>query len=70
MEYHHKIGNEPACMGKFLAKFEDFGFDYNIATGFKKLNQFQDINIHFYKNGISKTGSIDNDARTNFETTV
>lgn len=49
MEYHHKIGNEPARMGPFLTKFENAGFDYNIATGFKREGQFQDVNIRFYK---------------------
>jgi hypothetical protein len=32
-----------------------------MATGFKRLNQFQDINIHFYKNGINKHDFVGND---------
>jgi FkbM family methyltransferase len=49
IEYHHLIENEVSNFGYFLSRFEENGFDYNIATGIQQLRSFQDIYVCCYK---------------------
>ena len=51
VEYHHNIeGNSQ--FASFLSHFEQAGFDYNLKTNYNKLDDFQDIVIHFYKKNL------------------
>lgn len=49
IEYHHKINGERSQFASFLNILEQNGFEYNIATNFLELKEFQDILIHAYK---------------------
>ena len=49
LEYHHMMSkSDKPDLSQFLYPFEEAGFSYSIKTKFKKLNEFQDIFIHFY----------------------
>lgn len=52
IEYHHKIENKKAALGKFLLALEEEGFEYQLDTSYKPLNcteVFQDILIYCFK---------------------
>lgn len=60
IEYHHKIGNAPSRLSRFLSKLEDHGYEYQIgAVGCDPItlqDVCQDITIGAYRRGdVSKT---------------
>ena len=60
IEYHHKIGNAPSRLSRFLSTLEDNGYEYQIgAVGCDPItlqNVYQDITIGAYRRGdVSKT---------------
>jgi FkbM family methyltransferase len=50
VEYHHNINDSPSSLSSILAKFELCGYNYVIKANYSKINSFQDILIHFYRN--------------------
>lgn len=53
IEYHHNIQSK-SQLSSFLEHFEKAGFDYNLKTNYTKVDDFQDIVIHFYKKDLLK----------------
>lgn len=52
IEYHHKIGNQPSRMAKFLAQLEETGFEYQISghcVPITTQNKLQTIMIGAYR---------------------
>jgi FkbM family methyltransferase len=52
IEYHHKFGNQPSCLARFLMLLEEEGFEYQISGGCNPIarqNVFQDILIGAYR---------------------
>jgi FkbM family methyltransferase len=51
IEYHHRINGDRSALAGFLDKFERAGYDYNIKASFRRPGSFQDVLVHFYKEG-------------------
>lgn len=49
IEYHHKTGDKKGELAEFLLPFEKKNYDYNLSARYSKLNSFQDVFIHFFK---------------------
>ncbi|HTQ74992.1 MAG TPA: FkbM family methyltransferase [Burkholderiales bacterium] len=51
VEYHHRINNDPSNLGDFLKRFETAGYDYNLKAAYRRAGSFQDVLLHFYRDG-------------------
>jgi hypothetical protein len=53
IEYHHKIGSQASCLGRFLSLLEEEGFEYQIAAAgcdrIARKGVYQDILIGAYR---------------------
>lgn len=49
IEFHHNMNENEALLSSFLKIFESNGFRYNVKATYSRINDFQDITIHFYK---------------------
>ena len=52
IEYHHRIGGQKSCLGDFLLKLEQAGFQYEICAAVYPLmavNSYQDVLIGAYQ---------------------
>jgi hypothetical protein len=53
IEYHHKIGSQASCLGRFLSLLEEEGFEYQIAAAgcdpIARQGVYQDILIGAYR---------------------